>query len=373
MALVALFSLGFAVFQQFYEKKPDVLIKTEAISAVFSVLQSVGGLQVSYAGQDLRSSRQALWVISAVISNNGTAVIRKADYDNVTPFSVSVMGGQIVEIPVITSESTYLQESLKPNVVSNRIIFSPVILEPKDSFRLRILVLGPEQSPPSLKAEGKIAGLQAFSYATPDAPYASRSIWQMATQADVFWIQFLRLPIYFLACLIFLIVIGIASAVVAQQASTFRNWRAKRQRLRSISDYRQGENMVWEDRALSEIYIEFGEEALGKIKKLLDKTNKRLILIKQLEPINQNGNFDTLVKHATSFYRSKLLDELEKRKLLLFDGIYPKWASGVPNALQNISTFLSLDLESIAKVVARKDISFEDDGWVSISSEAQRE
>lgn len=99
MALLAIISFGFAVFQQFDTKKPEILVKTEAVSSVFSVLQPVGGLQISYGGQDLRSSRQALWVLNAVISNDGTAGIRKADYDDSAPFSISVLGGQIVETP----------------------------------------------------------------------------------------------------------------------------------------------------------------------------------------------------------------------------------------------------------------------------------
>lgn len=355
MALLALASFCFAIYQQFDVKKPEILVKTEAVSSVFSVLQPVGGLQVSYAGSDLRSSRQSLWVISAVISNDGATVIRKADYDEATPFSISILGGQIVEAPTITSENSYLQNNLKPRVISNRIIFSPIIFEPKDIFRLRILVLGPEGSIPSLKADAKIAGLQGIRYATPDAPNANKSTWQMITQADALWIQPIRFFVYMFGGLLSIGVMGLAINSIAIPFTTFSSWRAKKLRTKNVKDYRQGENMDWEDRALSEIYIEHGDAALGQIKNFIDKSNKRLALLEQVGHANNEGQLDEIIKQATPFFATQLRDELTKRGLLSFEGIRPKWVGGIQNALLNICTFLSLDLESIAKEAERRE------------------
>lgn len=82
MALLAIVSFAFALFQQFYEKRPEILVKTEAISPVLSILKPVGGLSISYAGQDLRNSGKTLWVVTATISNDGSAGIKKTDYDD---------------------------------------------------------------------------------------------------------------------------------------------------------------------------------------------------------------------------------------------------------------------------------------------------
>lgn len=346
MALLAILSFGFAIFQQFIEKKPEILVKTEAVSSVFSVLQPVGGLQISYAGQDLRSSKQALWVLSAVISNDGAAGIRKTDYDDAAPLSISVLGGQIVETPTITSENSYLQKNLNPIFALNRITFSPVIFEPKDAFRLRALVLGPDGSVPSLKVEAKIAGLQGIRYVTPDAPYANKSTWEMITQADVYWIQPLRFIVYFIGGFLAILIMALAVASLATPFTMFSTWQAKQRRTRRIKEYRQGENIRWEDRALSEIYIEHGEKSLGKVKQLIDKSSKRLALIDQLSSVNTDGHLDQIIKDATPFYASPLREKLAQSGLLSFEGIRPKWAEGVQSALQNISAFLSIDLEA---------------------------
>ncbi|GEM_PF-3788598 len=357
MALLAIVSFSFAVFQQFVEKKPEILVKTEAVSSVFSILQPVGGLQISYAGQDLRSSRQALWVLSAVISNDGTDGIRKADYDDAVPLSVSVLGGQIVEMPTITSKNSYLQNNLKPKFALNRITFSPVIFEPKDAFRFRALVLSPDGSVPSLKVDAKIAGLQGIHYVTPDAPYVNKSIWEMITQADVFWIQPLRFVVYFFGGFLSLIIMGLAVASLTTPFTMFSTWRAKKLRTRRIKDYRQGEDMGWEDRAFSEIYLEHGEKGLGKVKELIDRSNKRLLLIDQLSSVNTDGQLDDIIKKATPFYASQLREELGQSGLLSFEGIRPKWAEGVQIALHNISTFLSIDLDAIIKSELDEDDS----------------
>ena len=113
--------------------------------------------------------------------------------------------------------------------------------------------------------------------------------------------------------------------------------------------------MGWEDRALSEIYIERGEKGLGKVKALIDRSNKRLVLIDKLSSINTDGQLDEIIKDATTFYASPLREELMQSGLLSFDGIRPKWAEGVQNALKNISVFLSIDLEAITKSKLKED------------------
>jgi hypothetical protein len=65
MAIVALISLIFTFYQEFREKQPKILIETLGIASVFNVTQQVGGLQISYGGEDLRSTQKSLWVINA--------------------------------------------------------------------------------------------------------------------------------------------------------------------------------------------------------------------------------------------------------------------------------------------------------------------
>lgn len=254
-----------------------------------------------------------------------------------------------MRLPTITSENSYLQNNLKPKFGLNQITFSPVIFEPKDSFRFRALVLGPDGNIPSLKVEAKIAGLQGIHYVTPDAPYANKSIWEMITQADVFWIQPLRMVVYFFGGFFSLVIMALAVASFTTPFTMFFTWRVKKQRTRRIKDYRQGEDMGWEDRTLSEIYIEHGEKALGKVKELIDRSNRRLAVIDQLSSINTDGHLDEIIKRAAVIYDSSLREELMQSGLLSFEGIRPKWAEGVQSALKNISVFLSIDLEAITK------------------------
>lgn len=211
---------------------------------------------------------------------------------------------------------------------------------------MRALVLGPDGIVPSLKVEAKIAGLQGIRYVTPDAPYANKSTWEMITQADVYWIQPLRLIVYFIGGFLAILIFALAVASLTTPFTMLSTWQAKGRRTKRIKEYRQGENIGWEDRALSEIYIEHGEKSLGKVSKLIDISNKRLELIDQLSSVNADGHLDQIIKEITPFYASPLREKLVQSGLLSFDGIRPKWAEGVQSALQNISTFLSIDIET---------------------------
>ena len=344
MAIVAIASFIFGIYQQFYDKRPSLLVKTEAVSSVFNVLQPVGGLQISYAGQDLRNSKQSLWVITTSISNIGSSSIRKGDYDDSVPFGLSIKSGQIVENPTVTSENKYLQENLKPSLLSNQILFSPVILEPRDSFRVRVLVLGPEGTIPSITGFAKIAGLQQIEHSTLDTPESNKSVWAMLTEANATWVHFLRVPLYgFGGLLSFLLLIGLVAAI-EYPFSELRSWIAKQKRRKQIVAYRPNKNLGRENRILGEIYIENGEAALVQVKRLIEQAEKRCQLINEFGVINIGGKFDDIIAKETSLRRNWLMKELLDIGLLTFDGIKPNLPNTLRKSLEDLAEYLAIDL-----------------------------
>jgi len=344
MAVIAILSFTFGIYQHYYEKKPSLLIKTEAISSVFSVLQPVGGLQISYAGQDLRNSKQSLWVITSSISNDGSAVIKKNDFDDSIPFGLSVSGGQIVEAPTITSENKYLEENLKPSLQSNRIIFSPVILEPHDSFRVRLLVLGPEGANPYITGFAKIAGLQQIEYATPDAPESKKSVWAKITEADAIWIHFVRPIVYGMGGIFGLMLLTLSIAIIVIPISEFKEWKSKKDRIKQVSSYKPNEDIRWEARILGDIYIEKGGNALINIKRIIDQAEKRCQLIKEFENINTDGKYDQIISNETTFRNYWMVEELKKASLLNFEGIKPVLTNMLKRSLEDLASHLTIDL-----------------------------
>lgn len=349
MAVIAFISFAFALYTYLVEKKPILLVKTEAVSSVFSVLQPVGGLQIAYANQDLRTSKQSLWVVTASISNVGAAGIKKGDYDELIPFGLSVSGGRVVETPVVTSDNRYLQENLKPSIVSNNVVFSPVILEPHDSFRVRLLVLGPEGTVPSIKGMAKIAGLSGIEYATPDAPESVsrklllRRLWDNdLTAAEMGWWVFDGVSGVFGLVWTFMIF----GAMVSFPIDFFVKRRDAHKRANRISAYKPMENLDWVTRALCNLYVARGDSGLRQVKLFSAVAEKRYRLIRELEHINQDGHLNDVIEQSTLLRGWVIADELKKLGLCEFEGLLPKLPDTLATALADLATHLGVNLDS---------------------------
>ena len=114
MAIVSIFSVGLAVYQGFfYEKRGQISIYLDPPTRVFDLHQSIGGLEVSYGGEDLRKKNETLWIVNVSIRNTGNAEIRKGDYDEQVPLGLAIDEGQIVDAPKLRTSVNYLQQNLK--------------------------------------------------------------------------------------------------------------------------------------------------------------------------------------------------------------------------------------------------------------------
>lgn len=161
----------------FYERKPELSISVDAMSKVFDLYRPVGGLEVSYAGENLRSSKKNLWVLTATIKNIGNAEVRKGDYDDKVPLGLEIGGAVIAERPTLKTNVDYLAKNLSISATGNRILFSPVILEPGESFEITTLLLGSESVKPSIVPIGKLAGIKSIALSTPESPSPEKSVW----------------------------------------------------------------------------------------------------------------------------------------------------------------------------------------------------
>lgn len=251
---------------------------------------------------------------------------------------------------MISSQNEYLESNLQPSVSSERIVFSPVIFEPRDSFTVNLLILGDNATVPSLVAVGKIAGAPPIRYATPESPNANKTLWQRLTEADAYWIHIVRFFVYFFCGMLTISLIALLIGALSSPFRTLNAWRMKKKRINAVRDYRRGENMDWEDRAISEVYIESGLAPLININEAIDSSKKRISLINELALINTDEHLNDIIKRATPIRVSKA-DEVISRGLLSFDGIQPQWTAGAESALKGLCAHLSLEIESIVKEI----------------------
>lgn len=145
-------------FSMFFERQGELVIRVDALSRVFDIHRPVGGLEVTYGGENLRTAKKALWVLTASIQNRGNAAVRKNDFDDAVPLGFEVIGGIIAEQPELASSTLYLAKNMKVRGAGSLLALTPAVLEPGDSVQLNVLILGAEATKPTIVASGKVAG-----------------------------------------------------------------------------------------------------------------------------------------------------------------------------------------------------------------------
>ncbi|ROO00540.1 hypothetical protein BK674_08145 [Pseudomonas moraviensis] len=347
MAVVALLSVIFAIYQTFiYERKGEIGVTIAPPAKVLDIHKAVGGLEVSYEGENLRDSKKTLWVISATIRNEGNAEIRKTDFDKNDPVGFFVEKGKIVDTPSLRTSIPYLQRNFKLSQVDNKITVSPSILEPGDTVFVSFLVLGDEVSPPSISALGKIAGSGDIQFKSSEDSHSNVTSDNLIF-TDALWLQPLRMVIYTLFFIVTIAVIASLFAAVNAPVNAFKNLKNERRRRAAVDKFKRGEGVSREVRAAGLIYIEQGEVSLFRTAKILRKFRKRAELRRKLQGVCGGEELDKIVLscYGIPFYGSKLISSLGEFGFAISDSATIEQIDDWLAELRELSAHLEIDLE----------------------------
>ncbi|MBA8733550.1 hypothetical protein [Chromobacterium violaceum] len=348
---IGIVSLVLAIYTAFfYERKPELSISVDAMSKVFDLYRPVGGLEVSYAGENLRSSKKNLWVLTATIKNIGNAEVRKGDYDDKVPLGLEIGGAVIAERPTLKTNVGYLAKNLSISATESRILFSPVILEPGESFEVTTLLLGSESAKPSIVPIGKLAGIKSIALSTPESPSPEKSAWNQAVGATSVWVHLIRWLIYFFGAFL---AIGSSVALLAAVMSPFEKLKKQRQaaeRQRRVRDYRRHEELGKESRYLMDEYVAGGVAGLAPLARYLCAYTRRRSVLDALSDKLDEEELKKLVLSAVPFRREEGIteDRLKDVKLAEGDGIHVKVSEELGEALADLCRFLKIDLDKLS-------------------------
>lgn len=346
MAILAIIGFGFAIYQTFvYEKRGQILVSVEPPARVFDVHQPIGGLEVSYAGENLRSSKKALWIVRASIKNSGNAEIKKGDYDEQAPLGLQIDGGHVVDVPTLQTTVSYLQQNLKVRASSQQLLFSPVILEPDDSFQVNLLVLGPENARPTVSAFGKIAGIKSLVVSTADGTHSNESLWERVTGASSWWIHPSRMLVYGLGGLLSFGLLAASFVGITSPFEEIRKRRAAANRRARTSDYQQGEDLTKELRLLLDLFVRDGDSALSAAYRVNECLKKRAELHDRLSAtLSEDELKKALPLLAPLEYDDRqLLDELQQKNVVQLAGSKPIISGNVEVELLQLCKYLGFD------------------------------
>jgi hypothetical protein len=356
MAFVALFGLAFGIFQTFfYEKRGELEITVDAVSRVFDIHQPVGGLEISYSGQNLRSTNQALWAVTFTVTNSGNAEIRKGDYDTDVPFGVQIVGGKIVDIPTKRTSIDYLEKNLKINSSSDLLLLSPVIFEPKDSVQISTVVLGPENLKPSIFARGKVAGIKTISVITSDQKGSGKSAWRMATEVDRPVVHINRIVIYGFFTLFG--IVGLLMAILFL-LEPFNAWLAARKRRQEVGNYMEAGHYQITERVLMDLYRDHGAEALHSVSRAIKTIKNRNEFAEKLLPDTPVEKLDELFSQRFGF-KNKTTARLFDQGILSRHGLQIQIHEGLEQSLLDFATEFNIDLKPSSRTTEYQIFAYE--------------
>lgn len=362
MALLAVIGFALAIYQGFfYERRGEILVSVDALSRVFDVHKPIGGLDISYAGENLRSAKKALWVATFSIRNSGNAEIRKGDYDDNAPFGFQVVGAEVVDQPTIKTSVEYLKQNLKLKTDKDHVILSPVVLEPQDVIQISMLLLGPETSKPKLIPIGKIAGIRDVQV-NLDVGNSDKSVWKRVSQADSVWIQPIRMVVYSLAGLVAILLFGGLIAAISSPIERIKKKKASAERQKRVLKYRPNESLEREERFLIDVYAERGEDSLFELNDLIIEMKERSELIGHLVDKLDEQALKEYVKKILPFsYRSKKwITVLEEANLISFEGAKPIFSPTLETSIKDLADYLKVDLS----MTQAPDIIFHEDNSI---------
>ena len=285
---------GIAIYTEFIrDTSPAVKYEILSNTKILDVKEDVTGLSIIYNNEDIRKARKTLSVLIVRISNEGRSPILKTYYDHASPLGLSISSGEIIIAEVISATTDYLRQNAGISVRNpSNVEFSQMIIEPNESFTMKILILNPEQSALTIFPKGKIAGVKKLLLDDRQSEQ-TKETFIMKVVSGSLWVQVMRTLVYVVAFILLLIVVIVPSIYISEKKDQWkRNGIVKQFKSRT-------------DSALNDLNVELyafykghGLRALQGMKKIF----------------GNDSRFQNLVKEACS-YPSELkdIDEIERR------------------------------------------------------------
>lgn len=289
----------------FYERKPNVGFEVLTKTAVLDVREDVSKLEILYDGINLKNKNQALSVVALKVVNNGQSDLLHSHYDQSDPLGFILVNGVLAESPkIIDASNVYLGAHVQITVKSPQsVAFSPVIIEPKQFFIVKLLVLHERKVVPNIVTTGKIAGtVSKIEVTEPYMEAAEASIWRVSFQGSLL-VQLVRSLGYFVTVVAVIIVFAILMIQIDGSRDKFKR---KKLVLNFKASYKSPINKKSND--FLDLYINHGEMDVYPLEKLLRASSEDLQLYLSRERSGRTLRGHRIIyRTAQSLYKSGII------------------------------------------------------------------
>lgn len=254
----------------FYEKKPVLKYEIVSNTSVLDVRENISKLDILYDGKDIKNNRQALRILLVRIVNDGNESVLRKDYDENDLLGFMVPRGQLIKSELTSASNQYLEKNVRLIVhPRGKVTFSSVIIEPKESFIIKLLVLVREGDKElTVQPIGKLAGLKTIEvveiYKEQETiPFLMRAF------GGNFIIQIVRFMVYLIASIIIVFGVIVLSFSVQDQ-------REKRRRKKLARGFKEISDIKFTkcDDYVFNTFIQHGPSFLFTANRLLSSTKE---------------------------------------------------------------------------------------------------
>lgn len=267
--VLAIFFGGISIYLGFFKTdKPDLKYVITADSSVLDIKENVGNLDVLYQGESLNKRKQDLRFITFRVVNQGNSSILSNFYDSNFPVGFKVKDGEIADYPkLVDASSDYLEDRLITEMVSKtNVTFSNVIIEPNESFEVKVLVLHDIGKNPTIEPFGKIATIDKIEVVR-DFSTTSELAYQNGIFGGGLGIQVLRLFGYGFAFILFAAIFAFIQMDIGRRFD-----RGRRRSLVSTFKEYHCDILTSKDNYLFDYYIDKGLARFLRLKDLIFTT-----------------------------------------------------------------------------------------------------
>ncbi len=266
--MVAVAGIGIGLYVGLHEPRPSLTLEIESETDVLDVRRGLEELSITFRGQDISETGENLRIIVVRLSNDGQVDITENLYDQRLPFGILASGASLIEARILASNSEYLSENLSPEIVSEGFLrLEKVILERGKYVVLELVARHPTGSPPTLRFEGKIAGIDSVAVLPASRERETVSLSDEAFRGGLF-VQVLRAVTYFILTL-FLGALVAGLVVVGRKIAQAQARKARQRRFQHLSEMLHTE--PWAS-VLMHLFVEGGRDAVDLLAKMVLET-----------------------------------------------------------------------------------------------------
>lgn len=327
LSIIALIGTLVTIYAAFFQEKHSnlqYLITTN--TNVLDINAEVSKLDILFDGESLKDKEENIRIINVKISNIGNKDITIDFYDGNDPIGINIHNGFLIDKPeLISSSNDYIERNLKNRILSDsiNIKFPNLIIDKGEFFILKLMIIHKSSITPFLTSIGKIAGQKDIeiiqTVEKKETPFFVKTF-----QGNI-WIQIIRLLLYTIAAIIFIIVIAFS---VERINSVLTRKRSKKlvERFKQKEDY----SYTRMDDAIFERYIKDGEGFLEPML-ILTESNEKLnefynaslkkVGDKPKMPSSSSEDIISNVRYeSTSEKNVKLINEMVNDGIIVKDG-----------------------------------------------------